>query len=83
MFSWAGPNGFMSASQNPTLTNVQSVNAGLYTVTFTSPAGCTAMASANVTVNETPTITLGPNPSVCQATSPAILTYSATILSPV
>ena len=43
-YSWTGPNGFTSASQNPTVST-----AGTYTVTVKNPAnGCTASQSATV-----------------------------------
>ncbi len=46
------------------------------------PSAPDCRAGANFVINQTPTITLGPNPSVCQATSPAILTYTATTGTP-
>ncbi len=52
MYSWAGPNGFISTAQAPVVTNsATTVNAGTYTVTITK-AGCnTVMATTTVTVN--------------------------------
>ncbi|HRX28135.1 MAG TPA: T9SS type A sorting domain-containing protein [Saprospiraceae bacterium] len=45
-FSWTGPNGFSSSLQNP------SVGAeGTYELIVTSPAGCTASATAEVTAD--------------------------------
>lgn len=44
-FIWAGPGGFISTLQNPTVTN-----AGDYIVTVTTPNGCTATAVATVTI---------------------------------
>ncbi|SEW45740.1 Por secretion system C-terminal sorting domain-containing protein [Chitinophaga sp. YR573] len=44
-YSWTGPNGFTSTSQNPAVST-----AGTYTVTVTNPAnGCTATQSVTVT----------------------------------
>ena len=44
-YSWTGPNGFTSTSQNPSVTA-----AGTYTVTVSNPAsGCTASTSVSVT----------------------------------
>jgi rRNA maturation protein Nop10 len=37
-YSWSGPGGFQSTLQNPSLVNVQLVQAGNYTVTITDPA---------------------------------------------
>ena len=69
-YSWTGPNGFSSSTQNPTILNVQTSNAGIYTVTVTSAAGCTATATVSVTVNPLPiaTATATPNPVCVGAT---------------
>ncbi len=48
-FSWAGPNGFTSSLQNPTVET-----AGGYTVTITGQNGCTSTANADVSLNNTP-----------------------------
>lgn len=48
-YSWSGPGGFTSSSQNPSATA-----AGTYTVTVTSPSsGCTATATQTVNSNTT------------------------------
>ena len=47
-YAWAGP-AFADATQNPAITNFQSANAGIYTVTVTDANGCTATASTTVT----------------------------------
>ena len=53
-YSWAGPNGFVSALQNPTMA-LPPVNAsGYYTVTVYSPLTCTNTAQAHVTVTAKP-----------------------------
>jgi PKD repeat protein len=43
-YAWTGPNGFVSAEQNPIVTE-----AGDYVVTYTGVNGCTGMATATVT----------------------------------
>jgi bacillolysin len=35
-YSWAGPNGFSSTTQNPSIANAQSINQGTYTLTVTN-----------------------------------------------
>ncbi len=45
-FSWTGPNNFMSSEQNPFVTVP-----GTYTVTCTTPNGCSATATATVQAN--------------------------------
>lgn len=55
VYSWSGPNGFTSTSQNPTIPGVGTVGAGTYSVSVTIP-GCSSGGTGNtsVTVNQTP-----------------------------
>ncbi|MEZ4889104.1 MAG: immunoglobulin domain-containing protein [Crocinitomicaceae bacterium] len=65
-YSWTGPNGFTSNSQNPSISNATASHAGTYTVTATNLSGCSAQATVNVIVNPSPTATAGSNaPSLC------------------
>jgi gliding motility-associated-like protein len=66
-YSWTGPNGFTSSSQNPTIPNVQLVNAGTYSVTITVN-GCTSAAGTTIaTVNSAPSTPIpGSNSPVCE-----------------
>jgi len=50
LYSWTGPNGFSSISQNPTISNSTSATAGVYVVTY-SLNGCTVSDSATIAVN--------------------------------
>lgn len=50
-YAWTGPNGFTSAVQNPVITGVTDAAAGVYTLTVTNAAGCTASTTVNVTIN--------------------------------
>jgi len=43
-YTWSGPNSFASAIQNPSISNIQSVNAGTYSVTA-SKSGCISTAN--------------------------------------
>jgi hypothetical protein len=60
-YSWTGPNGYVSAAQNPTIVGIPLLNAGTYTVTFTAADRCTATATANITVNPVVSITTQPS----------------------
>src|SRR5439155_91545 len=54
-YSWAGPNAFTSALQNPTRSGATMADAGTYSVTVTV-SGCTSAAgTTSVVVNATPT----------------------------
>src|SRR5205823_3479549 len=53
-YSWTGPNGFTSSSQNPSIANVTTAAAGTYSVTITVN-GCTSTAgTTTVVVNTIP-----------------------------
>ncbi|MCU0468548.1 MAG: hypothetical protein MUF58_08095 [Arcicella sp.] len=64
-YSWTGPSGFTSTSQNPTIANVTASQAGVYTVTAIDANGCTGTSTASVTVNPLPTPTISANSTVC------------------
>jgi hypothetical protein len=64
-YSWAGPNSFSSATQNPTISNVTTAAAGIYTVTVTNANGCSATATTSVVINALPTPTANSNTPVC------------------
>ncbi len=66
-YSWTGPNGFTSSSQNPTITGVTAAAAGTYTVTATVD-GCVG-PSANTVLSiatNVPTPTIGNNSPLCE-----------------
>ncbi len=59
-YSWTGPNGFSSSAQNPSISNVGTLQGGSYCVTV-SLGGCTptqACTSVSVSSNAPPTATL-------------------------
>ncbi len=69
-FAWSGPNSFSSTSQNPTISNATVAMAGTYTVTATNISnGCTATATANVTVNALPTASITGTNTICNGSS--------------
>ncbi len=64
-FTWAGPAGFSSTTQNPTRANATPAMSGIYTVTVTSGA-CSASGTVNVTINQSVTVNPSSNSPVCQ-----------------
>jgi hypothetical protein len=78
-YSWTGPNGFTSSSQNPSITNATTAATGTYSVTVTV-SGCTSAAGttiATVTTPLTPAVSIGASPSgaICLGTN---VTFTAT-----
>ena len=61
-YSWTGPNGFTSASQNPSIVNATTSASGLYSVTAT--VGCTSAAGTTTVV-----VNLIPAPAGLTATA--------------
>ncbi len=51
-YSWTGPNGFTSSSQNPVIEKVSQSAAGVYTLQVTSAEGCTGSATTAVIINQ-------------------------------
>lgn len=75
-WSWTGPNGFTSAAQSPTVSNIQTNLAGTYTLTASNSCN-SGTASVTITVNQTPAtpiVAASPNP-ICSGNS---LTLTAT-----
>lgn len=56
-YSWTGPNSFISSEQNPAIDNSLGSDGGIYTITTSSPGGCTATASTTVIINQLPVVT--------------------------
>jgi len=74
-YSWTGPNGFTSSTQNPTLSNFTPAMSGTYTVTATS-GSCTNTGNTTITITPAPVITSPASKTVCDAVS---TTLSATV----
>ncbi|MCX6199146.1 MAG: PKD domain-containing protein [Bacteroidetes bacterium] len=77
-YSWTGPNGFTSSSQNPSVPNATFANGGTYFV-FVTVNGCTGItATTVVTVNKVPAApTATSNSPVCVGGT--LLLFASTI----
>lgn len=69
-YLWAGPGGWSATGSNPTIFNIQTAQAGLYSVTVTNAYGCTNVASTTVNVDAAPFVTIGASPNpVCEGST--------------
>lgn len=73
-YTWSGPNGFSSSSQNPNVSDsATTVMSGIYTITV-SDGTCTNTTSTIVTVNAMPNVALQSDPSILSSPSADIYT---------
>lgn len=71
-YSWTGPNGFTSTSQNPVLTGVTALEAGTYTVVINDNCGSTSTSTVTLTVNPLPVMAVTPTTALYCAPGTAI-----------
>lgn len=55
-YSWTGPNSFTSTSSTPSINNIQTNQAGNYSVILTRANGCVSSANSSVIINPLPTV---------------------------
>ncbi len=79
-YSWTGPNGFSSAAQNPTLTNLSTANAGVYAVNVVFSNGsvnCPISALTNLQVVPAPVPTPLVPSVICQYDNANLVAFPA------
>ena len=64
-YSWTGPNGFISAVQNPSILNSTIAASGIYSLTVTVNGCSSIVTTTTVIVNNPPTVSAGLNQTVC------------------
>jgi gliding motility-associated-like protein len=79
-YTWTGPGGFTSNTQNPSITNSTTAMSGSYTVKVTLN-NCESSASTNVVINPNPVVGFSTPTFVCMPNNPALFTNSTTIAS--
>ncbi len=74
-YTWSGPNGFTSTTQNPSITSVTVLASGSYSVTATLNSCVSAAGTTVVLVKPTPIITssVGNNPTNCATSTGSIV----------
>lgn len=73
VYSWSGPSGFASGTQNPAITNITAANAGIYTLQITS-SGCSASGTTELTLNPGLSTAINPSGPYCVNSSAVTLT---------
>lgn len=68
-YAWSGPGGFSSSLQSPTIANVSSASAGVYSVTVTNSSGCSGTGTVNVSLGSAASPTLGSNGPICSGST--------------
>ncbi len=65
-YSWQGPSGFTSTSQNPILMNATSAMSGTYTLTVTEATGnCQSTSTISVIIHPLPVVSAISNSPIC------------------
>lgn len=76
-YSWSGPGGFTSNTQNPSRPNSTIAMSGTYVLTVTDSHGCTATASTDVTIYDIQSIAITTNSPYCAGNN---ITLNATTI---
>lgn len=76
-YSWTGPGNYTANTQNPSIAGIITAQAGNYTVTVTDVGGCSASATANVSVVGA-TVTMSKTDVVCAGGNTGTATVSHT-----
>ena len=80
-YSWSGPGGYTSSSQNPTVTaSASAANAGTYTLTVTNASGCVTTTTVTAVVNALPVTTFTATTPVTTSSNSTV-TYTGTYLA--
>lgn len=78
-YSWSGPSGFTSSSQNPTIPGATTAQSGTYTLTVTNGSGCTGTAVTSVTVSNSPGVTTSSGGTLtCSSTTAQAISSTTT-----
>ncbi|MGD9494137.1 MAG: hypothetical protein AB7V36_12360, partial [Bacteroidales bacterium] len=78
-YTWTGPNGFTSSAMNPSINNVTTAAAGVYSLVITVGGTSSAPVTTTVVVNPNPTVTASASPATICNGSSSSLTGSSTI----
>ena len=83
-YSWSGPNGFSSGSQNPNINSAPVIASGTYSLTASNTCGAGTIGTVIVTVNASPTLTATTAPNsdtICQGSCVTITVTGSGVAS--
>jgi GEVED domain/Pregnancy-associated plasma protein-A len=80
-YLWAGPAGYSSTQQNPSIVSVSSTIAGIYTVTAYSSASCTQTATVSIQYAAAPNISVSNNSPVCAGGTVSLSSSNSSVQS--
>lgn len=69
IYTWHGPNGYVSHIRNAEINNIGFQNAGIYTLQVDNSVGCTDKDTIIIAVNPSPTVNAGVDQSIVYGTS--------------
>lgn len=76
-YSWSGPGGYTSSSQNPAISNASSAISGVYTLTVSNATGCTSTTTLNASINAASSPTAASSGTICAGQTLTLTTTSA------
>ncbi|GAB3991203.1 hypothetical protein GCM10028807_20800 [Spirosoma daeguense] len=76
-YNWTGPNNFVSTTQNPTIPNATTANAGVYKVNINSAEGCYASLLIDVIVQNCVKPNAGSDVRICAPVTSATVVAAA------
>jgi len=68
LYTWTGPNSYLSQLKNARIDNASFSNAGTYSILVDNGVGCTATANIIIAVNPSPVANAGPDATVVYGT---------------
>ncbi len=71
-YDWAGPNGYLSAVQNPVINGITMAAAGTYTLTISDGCLSTSVSQVTITVNPAPVVAVTPTTASYCIPGPAV-----------
>lgn len=73
IYSWQGPNGFVSNQQNPIINSATILDTGVYSLTVYDASNCEAQSTTNIVINQVGTATISSQSNICSGTNTNVI----------